>query len=113
MQLFVEALVLAGLALAVGLSAARVGLGSLLAMFEADRGRSLPFWMGSTLAPTAVIYAGALTILSTVIIGVLPALNVTGRGHQARLRQSTAGGGGVWFGGVWGAVIAVQVAVTL
>jgi hypothetical protein len=55
MQLFVEALVLAGLAIAVGLSAARVGLGSLLAMFEADRGRSLPFWMGNTLTPTTVI----------------------------------------------------------
>jgi hypothetical protein len=44
---------------------------------------------------------------------VLPALKVTSRGHQARLRQSTARGGGPRFGGVWGAVIAVQVAVTL
>jgi predicted permease len=113
MQLFVEALVLAALAVVVGLVAARAGLGSLHAMFEADRGRSLPFWMGTTLTPTTVIYAGALTILSAVIIGVLPGLNVTGREHQARLRQSTARDGGVRFGGVWGAVIAVQVSVTL
>ena len=112
-QLFVEALVLAGLAVIVGLVAARGLLGSLLAMFEADRGRALPFWVGNTLTPTTVIYAGALTILSAVIIGVLPALNVTGRGHQARLRQATARGGGVRFGGVWGAVITVQIAVTL
>jgi predicted permease len=112
-QLFVEALLLSGLALVVGLLAARAGLGSLLATLEADRGRPLPFWMGETFTLTTVIYAGALTILSAVIAGVLPALNVTGRGYQARLRQSTAGGGGVRFGGVWGALIGVQVAVTV
>jgi putative ABC transport system permease protein len=113
MQLFVEALVLAGLSVALGLVAARSTVGSLLAMFEANSGRPLPFWMGNTFTTTTVIYAGALTILSAVIIGVLPGLNVTGRGHQARLRQLTARGGGVRFGGVWGAVIAVQVAITL
>src|SRR4030095_15412874 len=82
-------------------------------MFEADRGRALPFWVCNTLTPTTVVYAGALTILSAVIIGVLPALNVTGRGHQARLRQSTARGGRLRCRGAWGALIGVQVAVTL
>ncbi len=113
LQLFVEALVLATLAVGVGLIAARVGLGSLLAMLEADSGRPLPFWMGNTLSATTAMYAGGLTILSAVIIGVFPALNVTGPGLQARLRQSTARGGGLRFGGVWSAVIALQVAVTL
>jgi putative ABC transport system permease protein len=112
-QLFVEALVLAGLAVVVGLVAARVGLRSLLAAMEANSGRPFPFWMDDSLTTTTVIYAGALTILSAVIIGVLPALNVTGRGQQARLRQSAAGSGGFRFSGVWGAVIVSQVAVTL
>jgi putative ABC transport system permease protein len=113
LQLFVEALVLAGLAVVAGLVAARVALGSLLATLEADSGRALPFWMGDTLSTSTVMYAGALTILSAVIIGVIPALNVTGPALQARLRQSTARGGGLRFGGVWSAVIAMQVAVTL
>jgi predicted permease len=113
LQLFVEALVLAGLAVVVGLFAARFTLGSLLATLEADSGRPLPFWMGNTLTTTTVMYAAALTILSAVIIGVLPALHVTGPGLQARLRQSTARGGGLRFGGVWSAIIAMQVAVTL
>lgn len=113
LQLFVEALVLAGLAVAVGLVAARFALGSLLATLEADSGRPLPFWMGDTLTTTTVMYAGALTILSAVIIGVIPALHVTGPGLQARLRQSTARGGGLRFGGMWSAVIAMQVAITL
>ena len=112
-QLFVEALLLAGVAVAVGLAAARVGLRSFFAMYEADSGQPLPFWVGDSLTPTTVIYAGILTILTASIIGVLPALNVTGRGRQNRLRQSAAGGGGFRFGGVWTAVIASQVAATL
>ena len=113
LQLFVEGLVLASLGVVVGLVAARVVLGSLLATIEAESGRPLPFWMGDTLSTPTVMYAGALTILSAVIIGVIPALNVTGPALQARLRQSTARGGGLRFGGLWSAVIAMQVAVTL
>jgi predicted permease len=113
LQLFVEALALTGLAVFVGLVAARFALGSFLAMFEASSGRPLPFWMGDTLTTTTVMYAGALMILSAVIIGVIPALTVTGPRLQARLRQSTARGGGLRFGGAWSAVIAMQVAVTL
>ncbi len=57
-QLFVEGLVLAGLAVVVGLAAARVGIRSLLATLEADSGQPLPFWMSDSLTPTTVIYAG-------------------------------------------------------
>ena len=112
-QLFVEGLVLAGLAVIVGLVAARAGLRSLLATMEADSGRLFPFWMGDSLTPATVIYAGALTILSAAVISVLPALKVTSHGLEARLRQSTSGGGGFRFGGIWTAVIAAQVAATL
>jgi predicted permease len=113
MQLFVEALVLVSLAVVAGLFAARAGLASLLATLAADRGQPLPFWMGEALTPASVAYAVGLTVVCAVTIGVLPALRVTGRRHMARLRESTAGGGGVQFGVVWGGIIAVQVAVTL
>lgn len=112
-QLFVEGLVLAGLAVVVGLGAARVGVRSMLAMMEVNRGRTLPFWMSDSLTPTTVIYAAALTILSAAVISVLPGLKVTSRGLEARLRQATPGGGGFRFGGVWTVVIASQVAATL
>jgi predicted permease len=112
-QLFVEALVLAGLAVGVGLAAARVGLRGFLALREAYSGQPLPFWVGDSLTPATIIYAAGLTLLSAAIIGVLPALKITGRGQQERLRQSTAGGGGFRFGGLWTAVIASQIAVTL
>ena len=112
-QLFVEALVLASVALVVGLSVAGFGVRSFVAMNAADSGQPVPFWVSGGLTPTTMIYAAVLTLLSAVVIGVLPALNVTGRVQQARLRQVTTVGGGFRFGGLWTAVIAAQVAITL
>jgi putative ABC transport system permease protein len=112
-QLFIEGLVLACLAVAAGLVAARVGVQSFLATAEASAPRSLPFWMDGSLTLTTVLYAGALTVLISAIISVVPALKITRRGLESRLRQSTATGGGFRFGGGWTAVIVSQVAATL
>jgi predicted permease len=112
-QLFIEALALSGLSVTAGLAAARFGVGSLWRLIEADSGRALPFWLNDRLTPSTIAYGAGLTMLGAVIIGVLPALQVTGRGLHARLRQSAAGGGGYRFGGVWTAVIVAQVAVTV
>ena len=111
-QLCAEALVLAGIATLVGLAAAGYGLRAWGTPFlERNLGR-LPFWIDPHLSPTAVAYAFGLTLLGAVIAGVVPALKVT-RGLGARLRQGTAGAGGVRFGGVWTAVIVAQVAATV
>jgi putative ABC transport system permease protein len=112
MQLFAEALVLGGVAAAVGLAAADVSLRRWgMAFLETNLGR-MPFWFDVTLSPATVLYAVVLTIVGAAIAGVLPALKVT-RGLGSRLRQGTAGGGGMQFGGVWTAVIIAQVAVTV
>jgi putative ABC transport system permease protein len=112
-QLFLEALVLASVAVAVGLAAARIGLDSMLAARAIDSERPLPFWVTADLTPTTMIYAAVLTIISAAIIGILPALIATGRDHQARLRQASARSGGVRFGGMWTVAIAAQVATTV
>jgi putative ABC transport system permease protein len=110
-QLFAEALVLAGLAAAVGLAAAGFALRWVFSLLEGEVGR-LPFWFRDTLSPATLLYAALLTLLCALIAGVVPALQVT-RGLGTRLRQSSAGGGGFRFGGVWTAVIVVPVAVTV
>jgi predicted permease len=112
-QLFIEGLALAALAAGVGLAVARFALRTGQATMELNSGQPLPFWRSDSLTPTTVIYALALTILGATIIGVFPALKITRSGGQARLRQSTAGGGGFRFGGVWTVVIALQIATTL
>jgi putative ABC transport system permease protein len=112
-QLFVEAVVLSGLSIIVGLTAARFALGSFWRLREADSGQALAFWLNDSLAPATVAYGVGLTMFGAVIIGVLPALAITGRGLHARLKSFTAGGGGYRFGGVWTAVIVAQVAATV
>jgi putative ABC transport system permease protein len=111
-QLFAEALVLGGVAAVVGLAAAYVALDRWgLAFLEANIGR-VPFWLDPHLSAGTVIYAAALTVIAAVIAGVMPALKIT-RGLSSRLKQSTAGSGGVRFSGVWTVVIVAQVAMTV
>jgi hypothetical protein len=111
-QLFAEALVLGGVAAVIGLVAAHVALSSWgLPFLEANLGR-LPFWYDVSLSPATVLFALGLTVLGSGIAGVIPALKVT-RGMGSRLKQATAGAGGLQFGGIWTVVIVVQVAVTV
>jgi predicted permease len=114
MQFLSEALVLGGGAAALGLLIASKGLKWAMAMFEtaANDGSPLPFWIVPKLPPIAIAYAIALTLLAACIAGVLPALKIT-RGLHGRLRESSAGGGSLKFGGVWTFVIVAQVALTV
>jgi predicted permease len=111
-QIFAEALVLLGIAAAVGLGAAGLGVRLLVRAIETSMGQGLPFWFHADLSPWTVLYAVGLTVLGAGVAGVLPGLKVT-RGLQARLRQAAAGAGGLKFGGIWTAVIVAQIAVTL
>jgi putative ABC transport system permease protein len=111
-QLFAEALVLAGVAVIVGLAAAQLSLTVWGEPYlEMAWGSKLPFWIDFDLAPTTIGYALALAVVGAVVAGVMPARKIT-RGLGTRLRAGTAGGG-VSFGGVWTAVIVVQVALTV
>ena len=111
MQLFAEALVLAGVAAAVGLAAAAMGLGWGRTLLQSEE-VLLPFWLAPRLSWPTVLYVGGLAVLGAAIVGVLPALRVTGPGVEGRLRR-TATGGGMRLGGLWTKVIVAQVAVTV
>jgi predicted permease len=111
-QLFAEALVLAGVAVVVGLAAAQLALTRWGEPYlEMNYGR-LPFWYDFNLSPTTIVSALGLAVIGAVVAGVMPARKIT-RGLGTRLRAGTAGGGGVNFGGVWTAVIVTQVALTV
>lgn len=111
-QLFAEALVLGSLAALVGLAGAAVILNNWAMTFlEINLGR-LPFWFDLSLSPVTIVAAVVLTVLAATVAGVMPAMKIT-RGMGDRLKQSTAGAGGLRFGGVWNVVIVAQVAVTV
>ena len=109
-QLFIEALVLAGGAAILGLIIARVAMGWGLSQMGASE--ALPFWIDASLSWRTVLYAGLLTVLGAVIVGVLPALRITRASLHDAMRSQTAGSG-VKFGAFWTTVIVVQVAITV
>ncbi|CAA9301169.1 MAG: Acidobacterial duplicated orphan permease (function unknown) [uncultured Gemmatimonadetes bacterium] len=110
-QLFIEALVLAGIGAVLGLVIARVALG--WGMGLAAGSDALPFWVDASLSWKTVLYTALLTLFGAAIIGVLPALRVTKIDVHDALRSENAARSGLRFGGFWTAVIVVQVAITV
>jgi putative ABC transport system permease protein len=110
-QLFIEALVLAGIAAILGLAVARVVLRYGVSLLDANG--AIPFWIDNSLSATTVLYAAGLTLFGASIVGVLPALRITKVNVQEALRSESAAGAGLRFGGFWTTVIVVQVAITV
>jgi predicted permease len=110
-QLLLEALLLAALAAALGLAATNeLAKAATEALQASDR---WPFWLDGGLSSTTVGYAAALTLLAAIIVGVVPGLKVIGGAMSDRLRQSTAGGGGLRMGRVWTCLVVAQIAATV
>ncbi|HEY0872423.1 MAG TPA: ABC transporter permease, partial [Vicinamibacterales bacterium] len=112
-QLFVEALMLAGVSAAIGIGLTAAVLrqieGALLTMIG-----SWPFWYSLELQTSTVIYVVALTLCAAAIVGVAPALKATGSRVQAQLRTLSPGSGArMQMGRLWTALIVAQVAVTV
>ncbi len=112
-QLVVEALVLAGVASAVGLVAADAGLGWVVGVVHETTGGEVGYWVQRDLTGGTILYAVVFTLLTAVVCGAVPALKLTGGGVHARLQRIGTSGGGVEFGRLWTTVIVSQVAATV
>jgi predicted permease len=112
-QLFIEALVLAGVAAVIGVVAAQVSLRWVFEIVSTEmfRGDGVPFWFHASLSPQTVVYAVLLAVFAAAINGLLPGLKVT-RGLSRKLKEAGPYGAGLRFGGVWTVLIVAQVAVT-
>jgi putative ABC transport system permease protein len=115
MQLFAEALVLGTAAAVIGLTAAgwgvRWGL-NLMRAELADANGNFAFWIDGQLSPLTIAYTVLLTLVAAAIAGIVPGLMITGNLGD-RLKSTTAGGRSAQFGGLWTAIIVVQLAVTM
>ncbi|CAA9301679.1 MAG: hypothetical protein AVDCRST_MAG89-514, partial [uncultured Gemmatimonadetes bacterium] len=107
-QLFVEALVLSSIAALIGLGVAQYGLRLANAIMDSETGGA-PFWIDYGLSFPTVLYTMGLTLLAALIVGVLPALQSTGKRLTDSLRQ-LGGGTGMQLGRVWTILIVTQVA---
>jgi cell division protein FtsX len=111
-QLFAEALVLSAVAAALGLLATGFVLQQLNAFLSRMGGEEVPFWWDFHLSSATLLYAAGLAVLAAVIMGVVPALKMTGRQLQANLRR-LGGGTGMQMGRTWTVLIVAQVAVAV
>jgi predicted permease len=110
-QLFIEALVLTGVAAVVGLSVAKFSLRWGLSLI--GNSEAMPFWINDSLSWKTVLYTALLALFGAAIVGILPALRVTKKNVQEALRSESAARSGLRFGGFWTTVIVVQVAITV
>ena len=110
-QLFVEALVLASVAAAVGLIAADRALTWGIESVNRATGGA-PFWMTPGLKLSTILYAGGLAVVSAAMLSLLPALKVTRARVQPHLANLGTGGATLRFGRVWTGAMIVQVALT-
>lgn len=103
LQLFVESLVLAVLAAGVGLLISGWVGGRMNASDGLVTGWTLE----------TVLWALALAVFSAAVVGVIPALKVTGRNVQSSLRRATTGRSAIRFGGMSSALIVIDVALAV
>jgi predicted permease len=112
-QFFVEALVLALAATIIGLTVVAWGTDWVTRFaWQVTEGR-IPFWLesGVNLNVTTVLYALGLAVLGSLVAGVVPALKATRSRRQGSLRHPPGlGDSALRFGGLWSAMIVIQVA---
>lgn len=113
-QLFGEALVFAGLGAAIGLAIiAFIGAQAGTILAQTPTAAVLPFWVDVGVSAATVGYLVALSALAAMIIGVLPALQVTGRRVQANLQRLSGGHSTIRMGRLWTSLIIAEVALTV
>lgn len=114
LQLFLEALALTLTAAAIGMAAAWLGLRWGMALFwEVQEMAKPPFWFTDALSPATIMYGLVLALVGAFMVGVVPALKVTGKRVQPTLSQISAGSPRLRFGGVWTVIIVLQVALSV
>ncbi len=111
-QLFIEALVLSGVAAIAGIALARYGIAQGITIFEAEGTGGLPYFVELGMPAAAYVYVAVLTLFAAAVSGVLPALHATGRRAQDTLKQ-TSGTDGLRLGRTWTALIVAQVAIAV
>jgi predicted permease len=112
-QLFAEAFALSLVAAALGIVVAWVALQQIDAGLQRLAGETIPYWLRFELTPGVVLYAIGLAALSAVVIGVIPALKITGGKFRATLSELSGGGSGLRLGRPWTIMIVAQVAIAV
>jgi predicted permease len=112
-QLFAEAFALSLIAAAVGVLVAWQAMLQIDAALQRLAGEGIPYWLRFELTPGVVVYAIGFAAVAAVIVGVIPALKITGGKFRATLSELSGGGSGLRRGRGWTFMIVAQVAIAV
>jgi predicted permease len=114
-QMFLEALVLASLAGAVGLAIAAWPLHLLREVFATSvaQGDALPYWFVVRVGPSTALLVLGLVVMCAGVTGILPALKLTDRHVRSQLQRVQGGVSGLRFGRASTLVVVSQVALSV
>ena len=73
---------------------------------------NVPFWMKLEMSPAIIVYLVLLVLFAALVVGVIPALQMTGKRVQANL-QRLSGHASVRMGKLWTSMIVAEVAITV
>ena len=111
-QLFIEALVLAGVSAAIGVAAAHRAVTWGVTAYCSSLSGGAPFWIEPGLKPATIVYAIVLAITGAAILACCPRLKPPASTSR-RNCVTLAAGSSLRFGGVWTTAMIAQVAVTV
>jgi putative ABC transport system permease protein len=111
-QLFIEALVLSGVASLVGIVAAHFVFKRVESLARQSAGFQIPYWMRLDLTPGVVAFVVGLAVLAAVMIGVIPGLKAT-RDRLFESIKDLSGGSSMRLGRTWTTLLVAQVAVSV
>lgn len=111
-QLFMEALVLSGVASIVGLAIAYAAGQRGVAMLRLAFGDILPYWINLEITPGVALYVAGLAVLSAIVIGAIPGLKAT-RYRVSQNLKDVSGNASMRLGRTWTTLLVGQVAMSV
>jgi predicted permease len=113
-QLVGEGALLAAIGAAVGLALiAFIASQAQRIIAESGNAGFIPFWLNTGVSAKTIGFLIAMAGLAAIVIGVVPALQVTGRHVQANLQRLAGGHASVRMGKLWTSLVIVEVSLTV
>jgi hypothetical protein len=112
-QMFIESLLLASAATALGLPAYSWAIRRLQGIIVEGDGTQPAYWIDLGVTTKTVLWSLLFATATAGVVGILPALKVTGKRVQQTIQKAQAGRSGIRFGGVTGALIVADVAIAV
>ncbi len=109
LQLLVETLVLATVGAAVGLVIAKVGIDFFNAGLATQE---MPLWFVASLDPAVVAFVVGLTVISSLMAGMLPAIRASNANVAELMNDEARGSSGMRMGRISKALVIGQLAVS-